>query len=215
MKYLLNTRTVDPQTVIITCQGEMDTLAVEELHQAVDPLLGDTVSHLVFDLAAVEYVSSSVLSFLMATQGKAQEKGGKVSLVAASDLVRQVFDLAALDALFEFHAKLEDLGIVLQAPAASLKGKALKKEKSVETKGAKPVLSKGKSANTPSREAREPEKERVASAGGRERREIRTVEKIQPSPEKRSWKDYGVWIGIAVVVGVSLAVSLYLYAVEP
>src|SRR5712691_2355496 len=107
MKYVLHTRTVDSQTVIITCQGEMDTLAVQELHQAVDPLLGDALSHLVFDLAAVEYVSSSVLSFLMVTQGRVKEREGKVSLVGASDLVRQVFEMASLDALFDFRAKLE------------------------------------------------------------------------------------------------------------
>ena len=71
MKYIRGTRRVDPQTTVVTCQGEMDSLAVEELHQAVDPLLGDSVSHLVFDLAAVEYISSSVLSFLMASQAKA------------------------------------------------------------------------------------------------------------------------------------------------
>jgi anti-anti-sigma factor len=65
MKYVTGTRSVDPQTTVVTCQGEMDSLAVEELHQAVDPLLADSVAHLVFDLAAVEYVSSSILSFLM------------------------------------------------------------------------------------------------------------------------------------------------------
>src|SRR5713226_5254497 len=112
MKYVRSTRTIDPQTTVVTCQGEMDTLAVEELHQAVDPLLGDAVSHLVFDLAAVEYVSSSVLSFLMATQGRAREKGGKVSLVGASDQVRQVFEMASLDGLFGFYGAIEDLGIV-------------------------------------------------------------------------------------------------------
>ena len=124
MKYVVHTRTVDPQTVIITCQGEMDTLAVQELRQAVEPLLADSASHLVFDLAAVEYVSSSVLSFLMATQGRVREKGGKVSLVGASDLVRQVFEMASLDSLFEFHTKLEDLGIVHTPAPAKGKEKA-------------------------------------------------------------------------------------------
>jgi len=122
MKYVTGTRTVNPQTTVVTCQGEMDTLAVEEMRQAVEPLLGDSVSHLVFDLAAVEYVSSSVLSFLMATQGKAQDKGGKVSLVGASELVRQVFEMAALDSLFEFRGTLKDAGVVV-TPPASTKGK--------------------------------------------------------------------------------------------
>lgn len=46
MKYICGTRRVDSHTTVVTCQGEMDSLAVEELHQAVDPLLADSVSHL-------------------------------------------------------------------------------------------------------------------------------------------------------------------------
>ena len=65
MKYVTGTRTVNPQTTVVICQGEMDSLAVEELHQAVDPLLADATSHLIFDFAKVDYLSSSVLSFLL------------------------------------------------------------------------------------------------------------------------------------------------------
>ena len=210
MKYVLNTRTVNPQTVIITCQGEMDTLAVQELRQAVEPLLADSASHLIFDLAAVEYVSSSVLSFLMVIQGKAQEKSGKVSLVWASDLVRQVFEMASLDSLFDFHPKLEDLGIALQAPAVPAKGKTPRREKGTPAKEAKPVVNAVEGAATP-QEARSPEKSQVAPVSRQERRGAGEVEKIHPVTERRSWKDYGAWIGIAVVASVSLLVSLYFY----
>jgi anti-anti-sigma factor len=211
MKYVKGTRSVDSQTMVVTCQGEMDTLAVEELHQAVDPLLADSVSHLVFDLGAVEYISSSILSFLMVAQGKTHEKGGKVSLVGASELVRQVFEMASLDSLFEFHAKLEDLGITLQGPATPVKGKPPKKEKVVSPKEAKPVRSTGEGVKTLPQEAQEPEKEKVMPVGGRERRDTQEAEKIQPLPERRGWRDYGVWIGITVVATVSVLLSLYLY----
>jgi len=216
MKYVRSTRTIDPQTTVVTCQGEMDTLAVEELHQAVDPLLGDAVSHLVFDLAAVEYVSSSVLSFLMATQGRAREKGGKVSLVGASDQVRQVFEMASLDGLFGFYGAIEDLGIV-QATLAPAKGKekATRKEKGAQAKEPKPALRVVEKPAAPAQEARAPEKDRVVPTGGDERREAREVEKLHPVGERKSWRDYSVWIGIAVVAAVSLLVSLYLYLVRP
>lgn len=175
-------------------------------------MLGDALSHLVFDLAAVEYVSSSVLSFLMATQGRVREKGGKVSLVGASELVRQVFEMASLDSLFEFHAKLENLGIVQATPTqAKGKGKTPKKEKVIPLREAKPVPGIGEGATTPPQEAMAPEKERVVPVGEHERREAREVEKIHPVTERRNWKDYGAWIGIAVVASVSVLVSLYFY----
>jgi|FLYL01.1.fsa_nt_gi anti-anti-sigma factor len=208
MKYVRGTKSIDPQTTVVICQGEMGTLAVEELHQAVDPLLSDTVSHLIFDLGAVEYVSSSVLSFLMATQNKAKAKGGKVSLVGARELVRQVFEMAALDSLFEFRGTLEELGIAQSTPAlAKGKGKAARKEKVVP-------LTKAQAA-APAEAPDVSGQERSFVAGGKEKRGVgKEVEKIHPVQEQGSWKDYGVWIGIGVVVIVSVLASLYLYLVR-
>jgi len=217
MKYVRSTKAIDPQTTVVSCEGEMDSLAVEELHQAVDPLLADATNHLIFDFAKVDYISSSVLSFLLAAEGKAKERSGKVSLVGVSELVKQSFEMASLDSLFEFHAKLEDLGITPQAPVAPTRGKEKvpRKEKVVALKEAKPVLSTGEDTKTAPQEAQEPEKERVMPVGRSERRDNREVEKIQPMPERRSWRDYGVWIGITVVATASVGVSLYLYLFRP
>ena len=50
-----------------------------------------------------------------------------------------------------------------------------------------------------------------------ERRERveRVVEKLPPLAEPKSWRDYAVWIGIGVLMAVSVAVSLYLYSTKP
>jgi hypothetical protein len=42
----------------------------------------------------------------------------------------------------------------------------------------------------------------------------RVVEKLQPMAEPKSWRDYAVWIGIGVMVVVSVVVSLYLYLAQ-
>ena len=116
MKYIRTTRTVNPETTIVFCQGGMSTLAVEELHQAVDPLLEDTIRHLVLELREVRYVSSSVLQFLIEANTELKKKGGRTSLVGAGPLVRSVIETARLDSLFEFCDTLEELGI--DPPAA-------------------------------------------------------------------------------------------------
>jgi len=215
MKYVTGTRSVDPQTTVVTCQGEMDSLAVEELHQAVDPLLADSVAHLVFDLAAVEYISSSILSFLMASQAKAQEKEGKVSLVGASELVRQVFAMAALDSLFAFYGTLEEAGIVSPAAPEKGRGKGGRKERKVATKGdsaSAPVMERIAAQR---QEEKLSAREKVAPISERRAREERPVEKLQPMAEPKSWRDHAVWIGIGALVVVSVAVSLYLYRGQP
>lgn len=210
MKYVRGTKSIDSQTTVVTCQGEMDSLAVEELHQAVDPLLGDSVSHLVFDLGAVEYISSSVLSFLMASQAKARDKKGKVSLVGASDLVRQVFEMAALDSLFAFYGTLAEAGVVSPSAQEIGRGKGGKKERkaAVKSDGASPVI---EAASVQQREEKPPVRERVTPISERRERVERVVEKIQPIVEPKSWRDYAVWIGIGVLVLVSVMVSVYLY----
>lgn len=211
MKYVTGTRRVDPQTTVVTCQGEMDSLAVEELHQAVDPLLADSISHLVFDLGTVEYISSSVLSFLMASQAKAREKNGKVSLVGANDLVKQVFEMAALDGLFTFYGTMAEAGVVAPAVQEIGKGKGGRKERKETAKGNGPVLSVVEGVSAKRQDEQPPTREKITPVNERRARDERPVEKIQPMAEPKSWRDYAVWIGIGTLVLASVSVSLFLY----
>jgi anti-anti-sigma factor len=214
MKYVTGTKTIDPQTTVVICQGEMDTLAVEEMRQAVEPLLDDPRRHLIFDFTQVDYLASSALSFLMAVQAKAREKEGKVSLVGVSELVRQVFEMASLDTLFTFHGTLAEVGV---APAAPEKGreKGGRKERKAVAKdegASSPVV---EPVSVPRAEEKPPAREPVIPVSERRERVERSVEKIQPMTEPKSWRDYAVWIGIGVAVAVSVAVSLYLYLTKP
>lgn len=213
MKYVTGTKTIDSQTTVVICQGEMDSLAVEELHQAVDPLLGDSVLHLVFDLGAVEYISSSVLSFLMASQAKAQDKKGKVSLVGASELVKQSFEMATLDSLFTFYGTMAEAGVVFPSAQEIGKGKGGRKERKAAAKegSSSPVVEE---VPVRKQEEKPPAREKVTPISEQRAREERPVEKIQPVGEPKSWRDSAVWIGIGTLVIVSVLVSLYLYLAQ-
>jgi anti-anti-sigma factor len=197
MKYVTGTRTVNPQTTVVICQGEMDSLAVEELHQAVDPLLADATSHLVFDFAKVDYLSSSVLSFLLAAQSKAKEKSGKVSLVGASDLVRQVFEMASLDALFAFYGTLAEAGVVSPVVQEIGARKGGKKERKATAKdeSASPVI---EAVPVQRVEEKPSAREKVTPISERMAREERVVEKLQPVGEPKSWRDT---VKLAVATG--------------
>ena len=77
-------------------------------------------------------------------------------------------------------------------------------------KEAKPVMN-AVEGTAASQETQSPEKSRVAPVSRQERKGAGEVEKIHPVTERRSWRDYGAWIGIAVVASVSVLVSLYFY----
>ncbi|MSQ48548.1 MAG: anti-sigma factor antagonist [Deltaproteobacteria bacterium] len=214
MKYVTGTKSVDPHTTVVTCQGEMDTLAVEEMRQAVDPLLDDPRRHLVFDFVKVDYIASSVLSFLMARQAEVKKKEGKVSLVGVSDLVRQVFEMAALDSLFTFYGTMAEAGVVPPAVQGIGRGEGGRKERKAAAKeaSASPVI---EAVSVQRREEKPPAREKVTPVSERRARVERVVEKLQPMAEPKTWRDYAVWIGIGVLVVVSAGVSLFLYLAKP
>jgi anti-anti-sigma factor len=197
MKYVRTTRTVNPQTTIVFCQGEMDTVAVEELHQAVDPLVEDAILHLVLDLREVDYVSSSVLQFLIETQDRMKKKGGRTSLLGAGPMVRSVIETARVDSLFGFYETLEELGISPPAskptpvPAAGPSGKPASAGPS------------SKPTPTPPASGPAPARDRVAPGG---------PEKIFPRPRPvRDAQFWRFWGGLAALIAASLAWSIYLY----
>ena len=189
MKYVRTTRTVGPETTIVFCRGGMNVLAVEELHQAVDPLVEDATLHLVLEMREVEYVSSSVIQFLMEAQDWMKKKGGRTSLVGAAPAVHFAFETARLDSLFSFYETLEELGITPQAPPSSKSAPA------------------GPSSKiTPTPLASRPAPAREQAAPGR------PVEKIFPKPPpKRDAAFWRFWGGLAALIAASLAWSIYLY----
>lgn len=111
MKYVRDVRTLDPRTVVVTCQGEVGIAAVEELHQAVDPLLEGPASHLVFDLTAAEYLSSHALEVLEAASHRVRKKRGRVSLVGANSLVCNGLKVFSLDLLVDLYDRIEEVPI--------------------------------------------------------------------------------------------------------
>jgi anti-anti-sigma factor len=176
----------------------MNVLAVEELHQAVDPLVEDATLHLVLEMREVEYVSSSVLQFLMEAQDRMKKKGGRISLVGAAPAVRFAFETAQLDSLFKFYEILEELGIAPPAskptpvPAAGPSGKPA------------PAGPSSKPTPTPPASRSTPARERVAPG--------KPVEKIFPKPPpKRDAQFWRFWGGLAVLLAASMALSIYLY----
>ena len=111
MKYVSSVQTLDPRTAVVTCQGEMSILAVEELRQAVDPLLDGSISHLIFDLAEVKYTGSRVLEVLESTYERMRRKRGKVSLVGANSLVRSGLEIFKLDLVVDLYDQIEEVPI--------------------------------------------------------------------------------------------------------
>lgn len=90
-------KTVEGAKLTLAPVGRVDTLTSPELEAAI---VLDGVEELVFDLGAVDYISSAGLRVLLSAQKKMA--GKKMVIVQAKPVVKEVFDITGFSDIFTF-----------------------------------------------------------------------------------------------------------------
>jgi anti-anti-sigma factor len=85
---------------VIALRGEIDMAGLEDLQSAVEPHLGPGQT-VVLDLTDVTFADSTLVNVLLQARGKASETGGALLVRNASDQVRQLLSISALDDLVQ------------------------------------------------------------------------------------------------------------------
>lgn len=88
---------VEDGTLTLALAGRLDTNTAPELESE---LKLDGVSDVVFDFAALDYISSAGLRVLLSVQKAMMACGGKMSVAHANEMVRGVFQITGLDSVF-------------------------------------------------------------------------------------------------------------------
>ena len=78
--------------------GRLDSNTSPDLEAAVKL---DGVDELVFDFAGLEYIASAGLRVLLGAQKEMSAKGGKMLVANPNEMVKGVFEVTGLDAVFE------------------------------------------------------------------------------------------------------------------
>ena len=78
--------------------GRLDSNTSPDLEAAVKL---DGVDELVFDFAGLEYIASSGLRVLLGAQKAMAAKGGRMLVANPNEMVKGVFEVTGLDAVFE------------------------------------------------------------------------------------------------------------------
>ena len=94
---------IGDQVVVIHLAGEVDLSWSAEVRRAILDALRQH-SAVGVELSAVEYIDSSGIAALVEGFQKARTNGGRFVLVAVSDAVRAVLELARLDRVFPIVA---------------------------------------------------------------------------------------------------------------
>jgi len=86
--------------VILKITGRMDAEAHREFAQACDHWIEQGATHLVVDVAALDYISSAGLGTFARASQALKKKNGAVILCGVKGLVKEVFEITRLLPLF-------------------------------------------------------------------------------------------------------------------
>lgn len=86
--------------LILHLAGRLDSSSSPELERQVTEQVENGAHRLVFDLGALDYISSAGLRVILLAGKKLRGVKGKLVLVGLRDMVREVFDMSGFMTLF-------------------------------------------------------------------------------------------------------------------
>ncbi len=92
---------------VIEVEGVVDSTNVEEFFGFINSVFKQGFKSMVLDMAFTSYLSSGGLSVIADAYKRAEGLGGKLVMVHASEMVRDLFEVAQLDRIIEFYDELE------------------------------------------------------------------------------------------------------------
>lgn len=99
-------RPAPPGATVITVHGEVDMLTSTLLRDRLLPHVGDTVRHVIIDLAGVSFLAAAGLTVLVNARRAAAAAGVTLYLVAPSRQVLRPLRITGLDGTFDITPNL-------------------------------------------------------------------------------------------------------------
>lgn len=85
---------------VLAISGEVDVYSAPDLRSRVGDLVDSGHRQLVLDLSGVEFLDSTGLSVLVASQNRIREIGGVLTLVCSQEWLLKLFRITGLDQVF-------------------------------------------------------------------------------------------------------------------
>jgi len=93
---------------VVAVDGRLDTTNYNELEAVVNKLINEGVKDVVFDLSALEYISSSGLRVMLLTLKKTSAAGGKLILCNMKEGIREIFEISGFTTIFTIMPDMND-----------------------------------------------------------------------------------------------------------
>ncbi|MBQ6063117.1 MAG: STAS domain-containing protein [Alloprevotella sp.] len=88
---------------IVTLEGELDTMAANEVENALKPLMESQGEEIIIECKGLEYIASSGLRILLSILKNVMATGGSITLRNVNDDIKNVFNLTGFVKLFKFE----------------------------------------------------------------------------------------------------------------
>lgn len=96
------------KAVILRVAGRMDAESHREFEQACERWIQQGASHLIVDLAALDYISSAGMGAIVRAGKNLQKRNGAVLLCGVTGMVKQVFEITRLLTVFPVFESVEE-----------------------------------------------------------------------------------------------------------
>lgn len=85
--------------VTLALSGRLDTITQAELSRELEKVLTSEKVNLVFELSALDYISSAGLRVLLTAQKKINALGGTMKIVGARPEIKEIFEMTGFSGI--------------------------------------------------------------------------------------------------------------------
>ncbi len=93
-----------PEPNLLVLEGEIDLHESPRVKEKLNPLIEQKHPRVLIDMTAVSYIDSSGIAVLIDAMQRLRAQGGQLALFGIQESVRNVFEIARLDQVFNIYA---------------------------------------------------------------------------------------------------------------
>ncbi|MGD2099405.1 MAG: STAS domain-containing protein [Desulfobacterales bacterium] len=99
---------VENDILIFTIKGRLDAATSPIAEEKINNTLTENTARLLFDLSALEYLSSGGLRVILAAAKEIRRREGKVALAALTPYVYEIFEVSGFTAMIPIKETVEE-----------------------------------------------------------------------------------------------------------
>ena len=102
------THRVENEILIIAVGGRLDAATAPIAEETINKTLAENTNRLLFDLSALEYLSSGGLRVILGAAKEMRRREGKVALAGLNQYVYEIFAVSGLTAMIPIKETVEE-----------------------------------------------------------------------------------------------------------